>query len=387
MAILTTGNTFSTGQQVLAGSLNAAVNNAAFAAGAIDVATMQFVGTNDQIGIKDSGVSTAKIAALAVTGAKIAETTITPTKLSAGAPAWTTTALNVTNSLDFSPVTTAASGTYARTLFVVTVTMTAHGMVTGNVATLAFSAGTGGTATNGAYPITVTDANTFTITDTASGTITGTPSVSRTNYYGNSTVRGSESVTGNLSVTGNTAITGSATVAGALSVTGALSVAGSEIRQLTAASSQSTGTTSAVSFNDIPSWVKRVTVMLAGVTFTSANDMSVQLGTGTSMTPVYPTTGYNGGTSRLSSGGTNGANSSTGFAIKTDNASAVLSGSMVITKITGNTWVASGVFGLSASTHTAISGGSIALGSALTQLKFATSSGNFTAGTVNIMYE
>jgi hypothetical protein len=44
--------------------------------------------------------------------------------------------------------------------------------VTGQVVGIDFAAGTGGTATNGNYPITRVDANTFTITDINSGSIT-----------------------------------------------------------------------------------------------------------------------------------------------------------------------------------------------------------------------
>jgi hypothetical protein len=194
-------------------------------------------------------------------------------------------------------------------------------------------------------------------------------------------VRGSESVTGNLSVTG------SATVAGALSVTGALSVGGNEVRQLTAATSKSASGVSSVIFNDIPSWVKRVTIMFHNITFNSAFDNIVQLGTGTSASPTIIASGYNGGASRLSSSGTNGTNRTDGFIVKTDNVSSVLSGNMVITKLTGNTWVASAVFGLSANTYTSISGGSIALANPLTQVQFASGASTFTGGSVNIMYE
>jgi hypothetical protein len=62
------------------------------------------------------------------------------------------------------------TGTYSRTGTLVTVTMTAHGMTTGQNARLDF---TTGTATDGAYTVTVTGVNTFTITDTASGTTSG----------------------------------------------------------------------------------------------------------------------------------------------------------------------------------------------------------------------
>jgi hypothetical protein len=56
------------------------------------------------------------------------------------------------------------------------VTLTSHGYKTGQNVGLAFGAGTGGTATNGNYVVTVSDANTFTVTDINSGSITGTGS-------------------------------------------------------------------------------------------------------------------------------------------------------------------------------------------------------------------
>jgi len=67
------------------------------------------------------------------------------------------------------PVTTA---TYGRSGTTITVSSTAHGLVTGQVIGIDFAAGTGGTATNGNYPVTVTNANTFTVTDINSGSIT-----------------------------------------------------------------------------------------------------------------------------------------------------------------------------------------------------------------------
>ena len=88
--------------------------------------------------------------------------------------------------------TTAANttGTYSQTGTTVTVTITAHGYVTGSIAYLDF---TSGTAVDGDYTVTVTDANTFTVTQasrTTSGNVT-----SRRN-----TIRGSGNVS---SVTDN----------------------------------------------------------------------------------------------------------------------------------------------------------------------------------------
>ena len=67
------------------------------------------------------------------------------------------------------PVTT---GTYGRSTTTVTVTQTAHGLTTGQIIGIDFSAGTGGTATNGNYVVTVTNSSTFTVTDINSGSIT-----------------------------------------------------------------------------------------------------------------------------------------------------------------------------------------------------------------------
>jgi len=70
------------------------------------------------------------------------------------------------------------TGTYGRSTNTVTVTITNHGLTSGDRVWLDFFAGTGGTATDNIYSVTVSDANTFTVTDSASGTITGSPAVS-----------------------------------------------------------------------------------------------------------------------------------------------------------------------------------------------------------------
>jgi len=76
---------------------------------------------------------------------------------------------------DTSVAAVSASVTYARSGTTVTVTKTAHGLITGNVIGIHFATGTGGTATDGTYTITRVDADTFTLTDINTGTITGSP--------------------------------------------------------------------------------------------------------------------------------------------------------------------------------------------------------------------
>jgi hypothetical protein len=72
------------------------------------------------------------------------------------------------------PVTTA---TYGRSGTTVTVTQSAHGLANGDVIGIDFAAGTGGTATNGNYVVTVTNSSTFTVTDINSGTISASPTM------------------------------------------------------------------------------------------------------------------------------------------------------------------------------------------------------------------
>jgi len=83
----------------------------------------------------------------------------------------------------FDTDTAPVAGTYAQSGTTVTVTKTDHGLSTGDVVGICFATGTGGTATSGNYPITVTATNTFTITMLNSVTITGTPAC---NYVANS---------------------------------------------------------------------------------------------------------------------------------------------------------------------------------------------------------
>jgi hypothetical protein len=87
MPILTKGSTFATGNQVTAANLNALVDSATFAAGAVDTVTTEL--SSGAIGVKNGG--------------------ITPTKLSTGAPVWTS-AGNVTVSGDHTVQGAVAAG-------------------------------------------------------------------------------------------------------------------------------------------------------------------------------------------------------------------------------------------------------------------------------------
>lgn len=72
----------------------------------------------------------------------------------------------------FDTATAPVTASYGRTDTLVTVTKNAHGLVTGDVVGIGYSAAGGASGTDGNYPITRVDANSFTITDPNSGTVT-----------------------------------------------------------------------------------------------------------------------------------------------------------------------------------------------------------------------
>ena len=83
-------------------------------------------------------------------------------------------------------------------------------------------------------------------------------------------------------------------------------------------------------------------------------------------------------------------NYTTGFGIGGDGqATYVRHGAVILTNITGNTWVASGVGGLRDSGRLWTTGGTIALAAALTAVRITTVNGTdtFDAGSINILYE
>ena len=140
-----------------------------------------------------------------------------------------------------------------------------------------------------------------------------------------------------------------------------------------------------IDFTGIPSWVKRITVMFSGVSSSSTSNYLVQLGDSGGI----ENTGYTSAASRLAATAASTATSTAGFNIKSDAASSVNSGSMLITNVNGNTWCANHALGSQATTDTMVGGGSKTLSDTLTQVRITTVNGTYTfdAGSINILYE
>jgi hypothetical protein len=154
---------------------------------------------------------------------------------------------------------------------------------------------------------------------------------------------------------------------------------GSSIASATAVASTS-GTS--ILFTGIPSWVKRITVMFAGVSTSGTSPVQIQLGAGS-----VTTTGYLGAGTRIQSTPVTSAYT-TGFGIPVVGGGAIMGTNLTITLVTGNTWSASGIIGDS-SNFIYATGGSIALSGTLDRVNITTVNGTdtFDAGSINILYE
>ena len=149
---------------------------------------------------------------------------------------------------------------------------------------------------------------------------------------------------------------------------------------------QATTSGTSFSYTGIPSGVRRVTVTLAGVSLSGADDILVQIGPSGGV----ETTGYISTASRFTAAPAVGiAASTSGFVIKGDSASYVISGALVLNLLNASTnqWAAHGTYSM-ASTTTGMSGGDKSLAGVLSRLTILAAGANtFDAGSINISYE
>jgi hypothetical protein len=167
---------------------------------------------------------------------------------------------------------------------------------------------------------------------------------------------------------------------------GTVTVAGVNSNIVAGTSVASTSGTS-IDFTSIPSWVERITIMFQGVSTNGSSITQVQLGTsGGVVTSSYLGSGFIAADANTPAI----VNMSSGFLTSGFGAAGyVRHGSIVISNITGNSWVAHGITGQSDSTRINMCGGSISLSGTLDRVRITTVNGTdaFDAGTINILYE
>jgi len=139
-----------------------------------------------------------------------------------------------------------------------------------------------------------------------------------------------------------------------------------------------------IDFTGIPSWVKRITVMLNGVSTTGSSDFRFQIGNGSVVTTGYAAYYQYFTGSTLNNSGT----VTNGFPAATSTSSDSKNGSVVLTNFSGNTWIATGMINNSAS-QASLPMGAITLSGTLDRIRITTVNGTdtFDAGSINILYE
>jgi hypothetical protein len=138
-----------------------------------------------------------------------------------------------------------------------------------------------------------------------------------------------------------------------------------------------------IDFTGIPSWVKRITVMLNGVSLSGTSLVQVQLGDSGGV----ETTSYLGQSWQAN---TSNPTLSTGFTLGTSSSAASnVYGTLTLNLLSSNSWVGHGVFGRSGAVDTVLIGGSKTLSDILDRVRITTVNGTdtFDAGSINILYE
>jgi hypothetical protein len=138
-----------------------------------------------------------------------------------------------------------------------------------------------------------------------------------------------------------------------------------------------------IDFTGIPSWVKRITVMLQDVSTNGSSNLLIQLGDSGGV----ETTGYLGAGNNSAVGV---SNFTTGFGSNLANTSgSILQGIVTIQNINGNSWIASGALSRSDAAALGTTAGSKSLSATLDRVRITTVNGTdtFDAGSINILYE
>ena len=127
----------------------------------------------------------------------------------------------------------------------------------------------------------------------------------------------------------------------------------------------------------IPSWAKRITLILSEVKMTGSDQLLVQIGS----SGILLESGY-------TSGSRNASNATNGFIVRIDSSNRSLNGSMTLFRHSGNVWIQSHAG--NAGTDFDIVGGGIApeLGGTLNIIRLKPSGSNgFASGAISVMYE
>jgi hypothetical protein len=142
-----------------------------------------------------------------------------------------------------------------------------------------------------------------------------------------------------------------------------------------------------IDFTSIPSWVKRITVMLKGVSTNGTSDYLVQVGSGS-----VTTSGYLGAVTRFNGATPATTNLTSGYLITGSGgttAASVYDAVLDIVLVSTNNYLIRGIMGAEANVYSAIGCCQIPLAGTLDRVRITTVGGTdtFDAGSINILYE
>jgi hypothetical protein len=154
---------------------------------------------------------------------------------------------------------------------------------------------------------------------------------------------------------------------------------------LTLATAQAATSGTTITFSSLPAGLNRITCMWTGLSSNGTSSTGIRLGDAGGV----ETTGYTGRVGYLAGTSPNVYTLSTGFDWLTGTSSDTGDGQLILSRIDGNTWIASGFFTLPSNTVIYHMNAFKTLSAELTQVQFYTVNGTdtFDAGTVNINYE
>jgi len=146
-------------------------------------------------------------------------------------------------------------------------------------------------------------------------------------------------------------------------------------------------TGSTVDFTGIPSWAKKITIIVNGVSTNNGGTCLIYLGTSSGI----DSSGYAGSAVIVAKAiATNGDSITNAFYLMVSGSfsyTSLVSGHLTLTNISTNTWVLSGVVGSSTAVQiSSFSTGTKTLSGVLDRIRF-TSDSSFDAGSFNLMYE
>lgn len=266
----------------------------------------------------------------------------------------------LTSDLASTSITT-ASGTYSASgSSTITVSISSHGRSVGDPVYLNF---TSGTAAEGDFTVaSVVDVNTYTVT--YSGSITTSGNV--TQYY---------------SVLGQIRLASPAEVLVGANVNKAMTPYTYQTTKFGSVTAVATTSGTSVEFTDIPTWAKKITVVLSGVSLAATDDICIQL----SRSSGYVTSGYKCGYGTMA--GTGSSRDSSFVLADGITSSQFAGGAATLFNVGSDDWAGTAMI-TRYSSNGWVSACSISLGGTLTAIKVFTVSGTaFDAGLINILYE